>query len=224
MMKILDKIDSYMNEARTPIYIKPAQEILKYFQEKGYDKDKQQLYLKTREKGYPEAKKALAMLLQDTSSEKNSERKTDLETDRNVIDSEKSENPATSLNRTHFKDTIKKSTIEDFNLEDFTIRKKKINDSDSDILINGIVIATLSQRKDYVKRKSTDRIRTKMATIRSLHWNSEGLSKLLGKKITAGKSNYVSYDFTDIIGYTSAINNEYIKDEFYRNAKKIEEN
>lgn len=58
----MSRFYDFLNEGRAPIYTKSASDILKYFQEKGYNRDKQLLFLKTREKEFPECKKALEIL------------------------------------------------------------------------------------------------------------------------------------------------------------------
>ena len=93
---------------------------------------------------------------------------------------------------------------------DFTGGKvKKI-----ELSINGIIIGEIKERRDYVKRRATDRIRSKLATIRDLTWNTNNIEKILNRKI--------SYqDFRDMYGYTSPLDTNFIKESFYSRAKYV---
>lgn len=180
------RFKQFLNEGRTPIYTKPAQEILSYFKEKGYDREKQIWFVKSRQDEYPECKKALAILLGNNTSTKEEQKP--------------QEKSNTSSNT--------------FDLENFTVKKKKTGEDKADVIINGVVVGEYSQRRDYVKRKPTDRLRTKMATIRSIYWKTDGIEKLLGRKVPFG-------EFSNMYGYTSPLDNEYIKSQFYSNAKRV---
>jgi len=48
-------------------------------------------------------------------------------------------------------------------------------------------IADYEVFKDYVKKKPTDRLRTKLVTLRSISWNNKALSDLFGTKISVGR-------------------------------------
>jgi hypothetical protein len=52
-----------------------------------------------------------------------------------------------------------------------------------------IKVASYTQRKDYVKAKETDRIRTKLAIVNYLSWDVTGLKKLFGMPVTTGTSS-----------------------------------
>lgn len=69
------------------------------------------------------------------------------------------------------------------------VKKIKVKDKENEweILAKNILVARISVRRDFVKAKESDRLRTKMANLSDLVWEREGLIKLLGDdSITVG--------------------------------------
>lgn len=187
----MTRFNEFLTEAKESVYDKPAQEILLYFKEKGYDREKQIDRLKVKQRTFSEAKKALEILLGNSSTSKIDEPK----------QTEKKEKSTGS-----------------FDIENFDIKKKKVEETrDSkkiELSISGIIIGEIKERRDYVKRRATDRIRSKLATIRDLTWNTNNIEKILNRKI--------SYqDFRDMYGYISPLDTNFIKENFYSRAKYV---
>jgi len=61
------------------------------------------------------------------------------------------------------------------------VQKKKIGDNESEFYCKGIKIATLKERMDLVKARSTDNLRTKLSKVHEFVWDKEGLKKFFGK-------------------------------------------
>lgn len=76
------------------------------------------------------------------------------------------------------------------------VKRKKIDAGKYEIYAGDIKIADYTQRKDLVKARSTDRIRTKLGTTKYLSWNQTGLSKLFNIKVAASSaSGWSNADF-----------------------------
>ncbi len=54
------------------------------------------------------------------------------------------------------------------------------------VLLNGVIIASQEEFRDYVKAKRSDRLRTKLIKQCTWTWNAEGLSKVLNRPVTVG--------------------------------------
>jgi hypothetical protein len=84
------------------------------------------------------------------------------------------------------------------------VQRKKISESGAprrevryDFIVAGIVIARTRSYYDYVKRRETDRLRTKMAKLSDFSWDSGGLLEIFNAKITVGSSRYRTHDFSN---------------------------
>ena len=97
--------------------------------------------------------------------------------------------------KTLVKETVKKVIMEQeqevFKVKKKTISKDPKRSSYFGFYVNDILVATQEVYKDYV-RTGNNRLRTKMKTIRTLHWDYAGVRKLFNDdKINTRK------EFTD---------------------------
>lgn len=56
-----------------------------------------------------------------------------------------------------------------------------------DVCVDGVKVAEIHQRRDHVKAKQTDRIRTKQVWLHDVTWESAGLKQLFGSEATVGR-------------------------------------
>lgn len=71
------------------------------------------------------------------------------------------------------------------------VHTKKTTDHEFDVYANGVKVATIRQRRDFVKARETDRIRTKQVWLHDVTWDGDGLRQLFGDDITVGRNGTV---------------------------------
>lgn len=104
----------------------------------------------------------------------------------------------------------------------FKIRKKTTfsegNRKKADVFANGIKIGEWEKDVDWIKSKNSRRIRDKKSNVYAFYWDSNGLSEIFGKKVTAGsfRSWGKSPDFTNYNRDRYNITNQMILDALER--------